>query len=213
MKKENDLQNIVDLMREQYSDCIERMTDISDGMILSDREAYKFDQIVEKIYGKEHKPKSADGLFFQKGKVLVVEFKGGMRNKHSSEDEGYKDQRDNIKKRQRTEIYAKGLDSYLILEHDFKIECGMKNNRVVFLAVIDDPEVDAMDETISILNEASGKHERNDPDNEVDELCKALMHLNYRGESKNPYMYSYIDVMSARTFCKRYGQDNSKIYV
>lgn len=201
------MQTISEKLKNEFSDCFHTMSSISDNMIHSEYQAYDFDEIARKIYTQKNVPRSADGVFFNKKKLIVAEFKGGMRDKVHAEaaDEEHRKNRERIKREQRLSIYAKGLDTYLILEHDFGLGLTDENKlATLFIAVIDDQEADVMDETISVLNEAAGKHERQLKDNEIDTLRQSLRNLNKRNRSQNPYMYDQVSVTTAGEFKKRY---------
>ena len=201
------MQTIREKLMNEFSDCFHPMTRISDNMISSEYQAYDFDEIAEKIYTRKNVPRSVDGLLFDKKKLIVVEFKGGMRDKVPMEygNDAYRKDRERIKREQTQSVYTKGLDTYLILEHDFGLGITEENKtRTLFIVVIDDREADVMDEEMSILNEASGKYERRMKDNEIDTLQQALRNLNKRNRSRFPYMYDAVTVMTATDFKRRY---------
>lgn len=197
-------ENIETQLKGNFSDCITDMTTASDNMVISEKQVYKCEKIESQLYGEKNVPKSADAIFFKKGCLIIVEFKGGLRDKYSSYTDDLKRARECEKRELRTSIYAKGLDTYLVMEHDFGLGIAEKNQKSNFIAVINDKEVGEMDETMAILNEAAAAHERDLADNEVYKLTQALRKLNKRGKSASPYLYDNVYVMTATEFKNKY---------
>lgn len=224
--------SISEILYASYPDCIGTLSEASasntGSMIHSGRKVFIFDKVAEKIYGK-NKPKSVDALFKDTKKLIAAEFKGGLRDKnflpdsvigrceyleeargeyHQCNDylKVFKRSRSAEKRENSIALYAKALDSFLILSNDlyFTKDDGLE---LWFIAVIDDALLpDRMDVMADILNESSGRHKKVIKDNDIINLRRSLHNLQGRGRSSgNTYLYDKVDVKTASEFEKEYG--------
>lgn len=180
---------------------------------------YNFDKICKNLY--KLPPKSADGIFFCKRTMYIVEFKTGFKRKPENKSENlaslctkynevceeWKEwQNDRFKRKQaelRTSIRLKAVESYITLEKQFFPLCknAEKRYRIVFIVVTD---MDSVNEYDSTLGGLSKKHiSVQTSQNELVALNNSLKSYNCKQDKHDPcedYFYDEIKVMSANTF-------------
>lgn len=180
---------------------------------------YNFDKICKKIY--KNQPKSADGIFFCKNTMYVVEFKTGFKKNPKNKSEGLnflctkhnevceeqkKWQDDAFKRKQnelKTSVRLKAIESYITLEKqliplcdDTEIKC-----RLVFVVVTDADCVNVYDRELGQLGK---KHiSASTASNVLIQLKTSLNSYNLKHDkhaSSNDYFYDEIKVMSSEEF-------------
>lgn len=180
---------------------------------------YNFDKICKKIY--KNPPKSADGIFFCKKTMYVVEFKTGFKKKpkNKSEDSNsfctkYNEvceerrewQNKDFERKQKelkTSIRLKAIESYITLEKQFLPLCDDTESkcRLEYIVVTDADCVNVFDKELGQLGK---KHiAASTAKNVLTQLEDSLKSYNHKQDKNNPsndYFYDKIKVFSAIEF-------------
>ncbi len=204
------------------------------SLIVSDKKAFSLDEIGKKLY-ENKTPKTADAIFDHNGTLIIVEIKTGFRDnidlerdreiieiceylkEKSGEDykcsayyNVYKQYREKIKEELKLSVYAKALDSFMLLTNDIgyqELRIGNSSEQNVhFVLVIEDKKVSAMDKMIATYADVSKEStvELIENDNVLIDLRKSLSRLKGRGKMHH-YLYDDVKVYTASEFKEIYG--------
>ncbi len=207
---------------EEYYNTITKISDTGNGnsLVMSPQKMFWFDHISSDLYTcKNNMPTSVDGIIITEHVIYFVEFKTGFKKKITTKNFdiekatcSYKgdicrDYWDLFSKTQKKEteqlidsIRDKAIESYITLEkklapHFIDLDETQKY-RLVFIAVIDENEIDNMEATLGDLCSKDSIS-----NNCFSDIRKSLQRcLNQRDVCGHDYYYDEIKVMSSSDF-------------
>lgn len=210
-------------LSERYYNTIAKISDQGNGQSLVDcpQKVFWFDHISDDLYSDKDKlPTSADGIIINDQMICFIEFKTGFKKKITKQnfdaEEGkckhigkvcpeywdifFKNQKKETKQLI-SSIRDKAIESYITLEKKLFPKCdedlsGVQNRRLIFVAVIDENEIDNMEATLGDL--CSKDPSENNCFGSIHNSLKRF--TNQKDATDKDYYYDEIRVMSSSDF-------------